>query len=287
MCTLSNMKIQHILISQPTPTTDKNPFADLACKHDVNIEFKPFVNIEKVSLKEFRAQRVEILEHDAAIFTSRTAIDHFFAIAEQARIAIPESFKYFCVTETIALYLQKYIVYRKRKIFFGKATFTDLMEVIAKHKELKFLFPLCDQHKPELPITLTRTGVKFSKLIISHSVMADLSDIAPEKYNLMVCYSPAEVKAMAEMLSNISHNCKIATFGNATATAVFDHGMTVDLAVPAPSMPSMTMAIDKFLSACKDNNDLEVFALRTPPANVGTAASKNIATSKSPRATAK
>lgn len=256
------MKIQRILISQPTPSSEKNPFAELSAKHNVQFDFHPLINIERISLKEFRAQRIDILTYSAAIFTSRTAIDHFFSLAEQARVAIPETFKYFCVTETIALYLQKYIVYRKRKIFFGKGTFCDLMEIVGKHKDLRYLLPLCDQHKAEIPLAMSKTGAQYTKMILSHAVVADLSDINPDQYQMMVFYSPAEVKAMADNIKTKAQQCKIATFGSATASAVFEQNLTVDLAVPTPSMPSMTMAIDKFITACDKNEDIEVFAIR-------------------------
>ena len=144
----NTLKVKRILVSQPAPASDKSPFSELASKHKVEIDFRPFVTIEGVTVKEFRAQRVDVLAHTAVIFTSRKTIDQFFRLCEECRIAVPEDMKYFCVTEAIALYLQKYIVYRKRKIFYGTATFADLMDVVAKHKDEKFLVALSDPHKP-------------------------------------------------------------------------------------------------------------------------------------------
>lgn len=259
------MKIARILISQPTPTSEKNPFSDLVAKHKTQLDFHPFINIEKITLKEFRAQRIEILNHDAIIFTSKTAIDHLFATANEARIVIPDSMKYFCITEAIALYLQKYIVYRKRKIFFGKTSFPELVELIAKHKDLKYLLPLCEQHKPEIPALLSKSSIQYSKVIISHSVVNNIETITPGQYQMMVFYSPAEVKAMTQYFKINQTVTKIATFGKTTANALFEAGMTVDLAVPTPEMPSMTMALDKYLTSAEQNENLEPFALRIAP----------------------
>ncbi|MFI3294876.1 MAG: uroporphyrinogen-III synthase [Rikenellaceae bacterium] len=259
------MQIQKILVSQPTPTSEKNPFADVATKHNVEITFHPFNNIECISLKEFRAQRIDILAHSAVIFTSKSTIDYFFTLAEQARITIPETMKYFCITEAIALYMQKYIVYRKRKIFFGKATFADLTEVMSKHKTLKFVFPLSENHKAEMPHALTAMGVQFSKLIISHTVPCDMKDLDPAQYQMALCYSPADVKVFTESVRSVNDQCKVATFGTSTAISVFDAGSSVDLAVPVPGIPSMAMGLDKYLAAIKSGNDVESFAMRTVP----------------------
>ena len=160
------MKIRRILVSQPEPQSEKSPYLELAQKHNVKIDFRPFIHVEGVSTKEFRQQRVDILAHTAVIFTSKTAIDNYFRICEETRVTVPETMKYFCITETIALYLQKYIVYRKRKIFFGTNTFQELMDVILKHKEEKFLVPLSEPHKPEIPKTLDKAKIKYTKVIL-------------------------------------------------------------------------------------------------------------------------
>lgn len=259
------MKIRRILISQPAPTSDKSPFSDLVSKHDVEVDFRPFIQIEGVSLKEFRKQRVEILDHTAVIFTSRTAIDNFFRICEEGRIAVPDSMKYFCVTEAIALYLQKYIVYRKRKIFYGTGTFVALMEVVVKHKEEKFLVPLSEPHKAEIPITLTKVGVKYSKVILSRTVSTDLSDVDVTQYDIMALYSPADVKSFQANFPQTDLQCKVAVFGNNTAREALESGICVDIMSPTPSFPSLTMALDKFIKCYNAQESVESFAMKTLP----------------------
>lgn len=260
------MNINRILISQPAPSSEKNPFNDIAIKHKVKFDFIPLVNIQPVDLKELRAQRVDILNHDAIIFTSKNAIDYFFTLSTEDRVAIPETMKYFCTTETIALYLQKYIVYRKRKINFAQNSFQSLVELVAKHKELKYIFPLNDSHKEELITALTNNGIKFSKLIVSHTVPADLANMKLEDYQIVALYSPAEVKTLAKQFDLINCNTKIATFGTLTAKEIFDTALTtVDIAAPSPKFPSIITAIDKFLVAHNKNEDVEEFALRTAP----------------------
>lgn len=252
--------IKRILVSQPNPIVDKNPFSDIAAKFDVTVDFFPLVQIEQVSLKEFRSQRVEILDHNAVIFTSRTAIDHFFDIAEQARVSIPETMKYFCVSEAVALYLQKYIVFRKRKIFFSGTTFDQLIESLVKHKELKFIFPINDQCKPELLTKLSKNGIKCSKVIMSHTVASDISGVDINAYDMVALYSKAEVKAFAEAYSG--QGCKVATFGVSTAMAAKEAGLSVDLAVPAPAIPSIATGIDKYLTADGAGDNLDVFGFK-------------------------
>ena len=169
------MKINNILISQPAPVSyDKSPFNELIGKYKLKLDFIPFIKVEGVSAKEFRGQRVDILSHSAIIFTSRTTIDNFFRICEETRVTVPEGMKYFCVTEAIALYLQKYIVYRKRKIFFGKGSFADLMDIVIKHKEEKFLVALSEPHKPETPKALDKARIKYHKLTLARTQSADL-----------------------------------------------------------------------------------------------------------------
>jgi len=260
------MNINRILISQPAPTTEKNPFNDIEIKHNVKFDFMPIINIQPVELKELRAQRIDILKHEAIIFTSKNAIDYFFTLTTEDRITIPESMKYFCTTETIALYLQKYIVYRKRKINFAQNSFQSLVELIAKHKELKYIFPLNDSHKEEQITALSNNGIDFSKLIVSHTVPADLSNIKLDDYQIVALYSPAEVKTLAKHFDLNSAKTKIATFGMLTAKEIFDTALTtVDIAAPSPKFPSIVTAIDKFLVAHNKNEDVEEFAMRVAP----------------------
>lgn len=260
------LNVKRILISQPAPATEKSPYSELISKHDVQVNFYPFIAVEGVSLKEFRKQRVEILDHSAVIMTSRTAVDHFFRICEECRITVPESMKYFCVTEAIALYLQKYIVYRKRKIFFSTGgNFFSLMDVVLKHKDEKYLVPLSDPHKPEIPQTLTKAGVKFNKVILSHTVSADLSDIDINSYDILALYSPSDVNSLISNFKDKELSCKIAIFGASVASRALEVGIKVDIMAPTPKLPSLATALDKYISASKAGKSLEEFALKGMP----------------------
>ena len=242
------MKVKKILVSQPAPAVaEKSPYHELVLKHRVDVRFHPFIKLEGVTLKEFRSQRVEILEHSAVIFTSRTTIDNFFRICEQARITIPEGMKYFCNTEAVALYLQKYIVYRKRKIFFADGTFSALVELIAKHKDEKFLLTLSEPHKPELPMALEKMKLRFDKVILARTVSADLSDVDIADYDLLVFYSPSEITSLLGAFPRPNGSPRIATFGHGTAKAAVGEGLTVSVMAPTPEVPSMTKAIDLYI----------------------------------------
>lgn len=242
------MKIKKILVSQPAPDGDKSPFHELAEKNNLKIDFRPFIKIEGVSAKEFRQTRIDILQHTAIIFTSKTAIDHFFKICEEMRITVPDSMKYFCVSESIAFYLQKYIVYRKRKIFHGKTTLADLADVVQKNKEDKYLVPLPDAHKPEITNTLDKFKINYTKAIMYRTVSSNLEDIKNTDYDLMVFYSPAEIKSLFENFPEFVQNeIKIASFGVATAKAVVEAGLRLDIQAPLPDFPSMTMALEHYI----------------------------------------
>jgi uroporphyrinogen-III synthase len=246
------MKIKRILVSQPEPQTDKNPYSEIAEKNNVKIEFRPFIHVEPVETKEFRKQRVNILDYTAVIFTSKTAIDHFFRVSTEMRILVPDMMKYFCTSESIAHYLQKYIVYRKRKIFFGKGKFADLMEVLEKHKTEKFLVPLSDQHKKEIPELLSEHKFKYIIAILYLTVSSDLSDLSMLNYDVLVFFSPSGIKSLFKNFPDFEQNdTKIASFGNSTARAVQEAGLRLDLQAPMPNAPSMTMALDMFI---KENN---------------------------------
>ena len=242
------MKIKRILVSQPKPANDKSPFFDLAKKNDLTVDFRPFIHVEGVTAKEFRKQKVNILEHTAVIFTSRTAVDHFFRIAKEMKVTVPESMKYFCITEAIAFYLQKYIVYRKRKIFYGRGKFDDLIDVLMKHKDETFLLPLANTHKQEIPRKLKKYKLKYSKSIFYRTVSSDLSDLADVNYDILVFYSPSGIKSLLSNFPDFEqNNTKIASFGNTTAKAVKDAGLRLDIQAPMPKAPSMTMAIETYI----------------------------------------
>lgn len=242
------MKIKKILVSQPEPSSDKNPYFEVAEKNNVKIDFRPFIHVEPVATKEFRKQRVGILDFTAVIFTSKTAIDHYFRVAQDLRTTIPDSMKYFCTSESIAHYLQKYIVYRKRKIFFGKGRFSDLMELVAKHKDEKYLVPLSEQHKKEIPLMLEKSKVKHKIAILYQTVSSDLSDLSMLNYDVLVFFSPSGIRSLLSNFPDFDQqDIIIASFGTSTAQAVKDAGLRLDLQAPMPNAPSMTMALDQFI----------------------------------------
>jgi uroporphyrinogen-III synthase len=248
------LKIKSILVSQPQPDTEKSPYFELATKNNLKVDFKPFIQVEAVPAKEFRQDRIDILEHTAVIFTSKTAIDHYFRICEEMRITVPDTMKYFCVTESVAFYLQKYIVYRKRKIFHGKASIIDLMDVILKHKDEKFLLPMSDEHKKQVPDTLDKFKINYSKAIIYRTVSNNLTDISLLNYDILVFYSPSEIKSLLKNFPEFQQNeIKIASFGTQTAQAVTDNGFRLDIQAPMPEAPSMTMALEQFIKEFNRN----------------------------------
>ena len=251
------MKIKTILVSQPKPQTEKSPYFDLAEKYNLKIDFRPFIQVEGISAKEFRQERINILDHTAVIFTSRTAIDHFFRIAEEMRVTVPDDMKYFCISESTAFYLQKYIVYRKRKIFFGVRVFEDLIDTIVKHKKEKFLLPLSDIHKQSIPALLNKNNIKYTKAIFYKTVCSDLSDLADVNYDILAFYSPSGIKSLLQNFPDFTQNkTVIAAFGPATSKAVKDSQLRLDIQAPMPQAPSMTMALDQYIKAFnKENKD--------------------------------
>ena len=251
------MKIQKVLVSQPRPAIiEKSPFYELSKKYDVEITYKPFIRVVGVSLKEFRAQRVEILSHTAVIFTSRTTVDSFFHICEEARITVPETMKYICQTEAVALYLQKYIVYRKRKISFGDGSFTSLIELIIKHKEEKFMLALSEPHKPELPETLAKLKLSFDPVILARTVASDLDDLNLAEYGLLALYSPTDVATLVTKFGTVQLPA-VSVFGEGTPRAAFDAGIPVLAKAPTPEPPSMAKAVDISLSKVEKGEPIE------------------------------
>ena len=190
------MRIKKILVSQPRPENGKSPYFELAEKNNIHIDFRPFTQIEGIPAKEFRQTRIDILNHSAIIFNSKTAIDHFFRICEEMRITVPDSMKYFCISESTAFYLQKYIVYRKRKIFYGNGKIDDLMDLIAKYNEGYFLIPLSDKHIDDLPKALDKSKIKYNIAILYKTVCCDLSDLANLDYDILVFFSPSGIKSL-------------------------------------------------------------------------------------------
>ncbi len=243
------MKVKNILVSQPQPLDfEKSPYAEIAQKHKVNIEFRKFITIEGVTASDFRKDKVYIQNYTAVIFTSRNAVDHFFRIAKDMRVEIADTMKYFCISEATAFYLQKYVQFRKRKIFSGKQNFADLMEVIKKHKEEKFLLPCSDIHKLSIIKELDHSKIKFTKAVIYKTLASDLSDLNINSYDLLVLFSPAGVKALFKNFPEFKQNSTlIGAFGPTTIKAVKDAGMKADIIAPTKTAPSMTMAIEEHL----------------------------------------
>lgn len=251
------MKVSKILVSQPRPAViEKSPFYEFSQKNDLNIDYMPLIRVEGVSLKEFRAQRTEILEHSTMIFSSRTTIDSFFRICEEARITVPESMKYICNTEAVALYLQKYIVYRKRKISFADGTFNSLLELIVKHKDEKFILALTEPFKPELPDALAKLKLKVSPVVFARTVSADLKSVDPASYDIIALYSPNDVKALIENFG-VEKLPVVATFGEATLRAAKEAGLKVKASAPTPEAPSMVKALDIYCSKLAEGMEIE------------------------------
>jgi uroporphyrinogen-III synthase len=244
------MKIKSILVSQPRPETEKSPYFDLAKKYNLKIDFRPFVQVDGISNKEFRKTRVDICAHSAIFFNSRASVDHFFRICEELKITIKDTWKYFCISESIAFYLQKYVVYRKRKIFFANGTFDDLMEIIKKYPEEKYLIPLSDVHKQEIPDKLTAANIQFTKAILYQTVSANVTDIKDFNYDVLVFFSPAGVASLLQNFPDfVQNDTAIGAFGPATAKAVTNLKLRLDFQAPVPEAPSITAAIEIFVKA--------------------------------------
>ena len=250
------MKVNKILVSQPRPAVvEKSPFYELSQKYKIEVDYIPLIKVVGVSSKEFRSQRVDILSHTAVIFTSRTTIDSFFRICEESRVTVPETMKYICTTEAIALYLQKYIVYRKRKISFADGSFNGLIELIVKHKDEKFLLTLSEPHKPELPETLKTLKINFSPVILARTVAADLEGVDINSYDMLLLYSPWDVMSIAEK-GDIASLPAIATFGQGTLRKAGETGMTVKAAAPTPEAPSLAKAVDIYCARIAKGEDV-------------------------------
>jgi len=248
------LKIRKILVSQPEPINPKSPYFDLAKKYNLKIDFKPFNQVEGVASKDFRHQKINILDFTAVIFTSKTGIDHFFRICNELRIVVPDTMKYFCITENVAFYLQKYIVYRKRKIFHGKAKFQDLIDIIIKHKEDKFFVPLSDPHNAEIPDLLEKNGIKYTVGTMYRTISSHFTNLAEFDYDILVFYSPSGIKSLKENFPDfVQGEIKIAAFGPTTASAVEQEGLRLDINAPNLKAPSMTMALDFFLKEHNKN----------------------------------
>ncbi len=242
------MAIKTILVSQPKPEGDKSPYYDLADKYKLKIDFRPFIKIEGIGAQEFRTQKVNIPEHTAIIMTSKAAIDHFFRIAEEIRFEVPDTMKYFCISEAVAYYLQKYVSFRKRKIFFGKQTIEELVELMKKHKEEKFLLPCTDILRDKIPETLEENNINFTKATLYRTVASDLSDLEDVYYDMLVFFSPGGIESLMKNFPDFKqNNTFIAAFGPTTANAVIKNNLRLDVHAPQPNAPSMTAAIELYV----------------------------------------
>lgn len=245
--------VKKILVSQPRPTTEKSPYYDIADKYGVEIEFRPFIKVEGISAKEFRTQKVNILDYTAVIFTAKTAVDHFFRLAEELRVQIPETMKYFCVTEAIAVYLQKYIVYRKRKIFFpASGKVEDLITPIYKHNKEAYLIPASDVHKGDLLKLLDTKKIKYQVAIMYRTVSNDFGENEAFDYDVLLFFSPAGISSLIKNFPEFNQNgTAIGTFGPTTAKAAKDAGLRLDIEAPTPETPSMAFALENYLKNLK------------------------------------
>ncbi len=242
------MKVKTILVSQPAPKTENSPYLELSEKQKVKIDFRPFIHVEGVSAKNIRAQRIDLKNYSAIILTSRHAVDHFFRVAEEMRFTVPDSLKYFCESDAVAFYLQKYVVYRKRKIYVGGKTFEDLAKVIKKHKDEKFLLPSSDKLKEIVPSTLNDLEINWERAVFYKTVMSDLSDLQDVFYDVLVFFSPSGIDSLFKNFPNFKqNNTCIAVFGNSTVKAATDAGLKCNIEVPTPETPSMTMALEKYI----------------------------------------
>lgn len=243
------MKIKNILVSQPQPTTEKSPYFDISEKYNVKIVFRPFIKVEPILAKEFRTQRISILDHTAIIFNARHGIDHFFRLCEEMRITIPETMKYFCVSESVAVYLQRYIHYRKRKVFYGATgKLAELVTIMNKHAEEKYLFITSDVQNEETTSLLEKLKSALNKAVMYKTVSNDFGPNEEFNYDMLLFFSPVGISSLLKNFPNfVQDDIQIGCFGATTAQAVHDAGLRLDIEAPLPGMPSMTMALENYL----------------------------------------
>ncbi len=247
------LKVSRILITQPRPETDKSPYFDLAKKYELTLDFHAFIRVEGLSGKDFRKQKIDITEHTAIIFTSRYAVDHFFRICEELKVKVSQDMKYFCITEAVALYLQKFILYRKRKVFFSAdGSSAGLQDVITKHKSEKYLLPVSDNAKNDIAQHLIKHNIKYSDVTLYRMVSNDISEIMKVNYDVIVFFSPFSVQTLFDYNPEFKQNgTMVGAFGPTTSKAIEDTGLRLDIKAPAPNAPSMVAALELFLADIK------------------------------------
>lgn len=241
-------KVKSVLVTLPKPETDKSPYFELAKKYNVKIDFRSFIHVEGVSAKDFRKDRINLADFSAVVFTSRNSADHFFRICEEMRYEVPSDMKYFCLSENIALYLQKYIQYRKRKIFFGKQTASDLAEVLKKNASEKFLYPCSDVAAEETLKFMQDNGYDITPAVLFRTVCSDLSDLADVFYDIIAFFSPSSIQSLYKNFPDfVQNDTRIAAFGVSTQKAIQERNLILDIPAPSPVAPSMTMAIEQYI----------------------------------------
>lgn len=243
------MKIKSILVSQPAPS-ESSPYLEIAKKEKVKIEFRPFIHIEGVDSKDLRTQKIDLSQYTGVIFTSKNAVDHYFRLAEEVRFTVPDSMRYICQSEAIANYLQKHIIYRKRKISFGGKTFADLAPLFKKYPSEKYLLPSSDTLSADITPVLEKANVDWTRAIMYKTVCSDLSDIVIKDYDMLVFFSPQGIKSLQKNFEGFKQGeTKIGVFGANTQKSAEDAGLRVDLMAPTKETPSMTMAIEKYIKS--------------------------------------
>lgn len=249
------MKVKKVLVSQPKPSSEKSPYYEIAEKYGVQIEFRPFIKVEGLTAKEFRQSKISISDFTAIIFTARTAIDHFFRLCEEMRVNIPDTMKYFCTTESIALYLQKYIVYRKRKIFHGNTgKLDDLLPFLLKHSKEKFLYTVSDVNKEDSNI-LDKNNINYTKAVMYRTVSNDFGPEEPFDYDMLLFFSPSGIASLLKNFPEFKQDdIRIGCFGSTTAQAVRDAGLRLDMEAPSVKAPSMTAALELYLKENSKKN---------------------------------
>ncbi|MBE8713142.1 uroporphyrinogen-III synthase [Sphingobacterium hungaricum] len=241
-------KVKSILVTLPKPDNEKSPYFLLAEKYNLKLDFRGFIHVEGVPAKDVRKDKVNFAEYTAVIFTSKNAVDHFFRVCEEMRFEVSVDMKYFCISEAIALYLQKYIQYRKRKIFFGKQTAKDLEDVLKKHSKEKFLFPCSDVANEDTQKWLQENGYDFTPAVLFKTVISDITDLKNVFYDIIVFFSPSSVQSLYDNFPDfIQNDTRIAGFGATTQQALLDHGLLLDIPAPTPQAPSMTMAVEQYI----------------------------------------
>jgi uroporphyrinogen-III synthase len=241
-------KVKSVLISQPQPANENNPYAALADKHKVVVDFRSFIHVEGVTASNFRKDKIQIRDFRNVIFTSKNAVDHYFRMCEEMRVQISPDIRYFCISEAIAYYLQKYVVYRKRKIYHGNIQIKELIPTLKKFKNEEFLMPSSDSLKPSIPAALEDAGIKYTRAILFNTVVSDLSDLEDVFYDILVFFSPSGIKSLYENFPEFKqNNTRLACFGATTQQEAEKNGLIVDIPAPTPDAPSMTKAISDYI----------------------------------------